>query len=153
MKNILIMAVAGIGNIWVDREDLKFRTDYGLTYTRQEEVAAMAGVDDTFAGIRITSKYERTFGKMTTYSNDTVVDENLDETSDLRVNMINSVSVTMNSRLALKVSLQWLYDTEPSFEAIDRFLVFPPAGTPSGQVPRQLDNLDTIFTPSLVINF
>ncbi len=109
--------VVGVGNIWIRREGLTFRTDYGLTYTKQEDVIDLPGVDDTFAGLRITSKYEQKFGETTTFLNETIVDENLDETSDLRVNMINSLTVTMNNRLALKVSLQWLFDNEPASES------------------------------------
>jgi hypothetical protein len=69
--------------------------------------------------------------------------------------MVNSVAVTMSDRLALKISLQWLYDNEPSFEAVPLFDMDPsiPGAVLLGQVPRQLDNLDTIFTTSLVINF
>ena len=146
--------VAGVGNIWIRRDDLTFRTDYGLTFTKQEDIVELPGINDTFAGLRITSKYEKKFGETTTFLNDTILDENFDETSDLRVDMTNSVSVTMNSRLALKVSLQWLFDNEPAFEQVGLFIppnVFP--GTPDELVPRELDNLDTIFTTSLVINF
>jgi hypothetical protein len=92
--------VGGIGNVWVDREDVKFRTDYGVTYTKQEDVVENAEVDDAFMGLRVTSKYEHKFGETTTYWNETILDENLDETSDYRVNMINSVAVTMSDRLA-----------------------------------------------------
>jgi hypothetical protein len=106
-------------------------------------------------GLRVTSKYEHKFGETTTYWNETILDENLDETSDYRVNMINSVAVTMSDRLALKVSLQWLYDNEPAFEDVPVFDMDPsiPGAVLLGQVPRQLDELDTIFTTSLVVNF
>jgi hypothetical protein len=53
----------------------------------------------------------------------------------------------MSDMLALKVSLQWLYDNLPSLELVD----YTP-GTPP-QVPVPLDDLDTIFTTSLVVNF
>lgn len=147
-------SVAGVGNIWIRRDDLTFRTDYGLTFTKQEDVIEVSGVDDTFAGVRITSKYEHKIGETTTVSNDTILDGNLDETSDFRVDTTNSVSVTMNSRLAIKVSLKWLFDNEPASEQVGLFIfpnVFP--GTPDTMVPRELDDLDTIFMTSLVINF
>ena len=147
--------VAGVGNLWIRRDDLTFRTDYGLTFTKQEDLVDLPGIDDTFAGVRITSKYEQTFGEATTFSNETIVDENLDETSDLRVNMINSLSISMNSHLALKVSLQWLFDNEPAFEVITLYDLPPidPLAMVIGQVPRELEDLDTIFTTSMVINF
>ena len=63
----------------------------------------------------------------------------------------NSLKVGINSRLALKVSLQLLYDNVPANEAID--LEFP-RGTPTGQtVLNPVEDLDTLITTSLVIDF
>ena len=64
--------------------------------------------------------------------------------------MVNSLQVAMSSNLALKVSLQWLYDNMPSFtEATDPGGLLAP-----GQVALvELEKLDTIFTLSLVVNF
>ena len=145
----------GFGNTWADRDDLKFRTDYGLTYTKQDDVVENPEVNDAFMGFRFSWSYLHRFSDATTYGNDLVLDENLDETSDFRADMTNWVTVTMSERLALKVSLQWLYDNRPSFEQIDLFDIDPalPGATLLGQVPRELDDLDTIFTTSLVVTF
>ncbi len=144
----------GVGNIWVDKEKVRWRTDYSLTYTDQEDVVTNPNVDETFAGLRVSSTYKNQFGKTTTYGNDTILDENLDETEDFRADMINWVTVTMSERLALKVSLQWLYDNMPSFEEFDVFIIpNEPPGSPDGTATRELDELDTIFTTSLVVNF
>jgi len=130
---------------------VKFRTDYALSYTKQENVVEVAGADDSFLGARLTSKFLHKLGDVTTYGNDLVVDENLDETSDYRADMTNWVTVSMSTRLALKVSLQLLYDNEPSFESIaDPGDLLPPVGPTASA---QLDDLDTIFTASLVANF
>ena len=143
--------VGGVGNIWRDEDRVKFRTDYALSYTRQENVVDVAGVDDSFLGARLTSKFLHKLGDVTAYGNDLVVDENLDETSDYRADMTNWVTVSMSARLALKVSLQLLYDNEPSFELIDDLSsLLPPPGVKASV---QLDDLDTIFTASLVANF
>lgn len=146
-------AAGGVGNTWADSDRLKFRTDYALSYTKEDDVVATPGRKDAFAGFRFSWKYERKFGNSTSYGNDLVVDENLDDTSDLRGNMINSVAVSMSRRLALKVSLQWLYDHQPAFQEIDLFDALPPAGVKIDTVPDELDSLDTIFTASLVVNF
>jgi putative salt-induced outer membrane protein YdiY len=144
-------AVGGIGNIWADTDRRKFRTDYAVTMTKQEDVVEVPGVDDTFAGLRFSSKYLQKIGAVTTYGNDFIVDGNLEESSDVRGDMTNWLAVAMSAHLALKVSLQFLYDNEPSFESVD---LENPLGTPTGQsVLVQLDELDTIFTTSLVINF
>jgi hypothetical protein len=49
----------------------------------------------------------------------------------------------MSKKLALKVTLQWLYDNQPAALAI----------SPTGEVLAEADDLDTVFTASLVINF
>jgi len=130
----------GTGNVWYDEEGLKFRTLYGLTYTDQEDIIPNPASDDTFAGGRFSWDYLNKLGGNTTYVNIFVVDLNLDESDDWRGNMINSLAVAMNERLALKVSLQILYDNMPSLIVV-------------GTTPVELDETDTIFTASLVVNF
>lgn len=139
----------GVGNIWLDGDDVKFRTSYGLTYTDQENVVDVPGSDDSFTGARLSSDYQNKFGKNTLYQNLLVMDANLEETSDWRGDMINSLAVSMTSHLALKVSLQWLYDNEPAFKSLTL------AGGPDdgATVFVELEQLDTIFTTSLAINF
>jgi hypothetical protein len=145
----------GVGNLWVDKEKIRWRTDYGVTYTDQEDVVKDPSVDESFGGLRASSTYLQHFGKnkTTTYGNDTVFDYNIDETKDWRVDMINWVSVGMSDMLALKVSLQWLYDNLPSNTSVR--LLDAPGGTeqPDSPVLVPLDDLDTIFTTSLVVNF
>ena len=146
-------AIGGIGNVWVDTDRVKFRTDYALSYTRENDVIQSPGVNDTFAGFRFSWKYQRKLGGTTTYGNDFVIDENLDDTSDLRGDMVNSVAVSMSPRLALKISLQSLYDHQPAFKRIPLLDAPPPGGVTIGTVLDRLDTLDTIFTASLVVNF
>ncbi|HXH28843.1 MAG TPA: DUF481 domain-containing protein, partial [Candidatus Polarisedimenticolia bacterium] len=145
------MATAGFATQWFDRDNLKYRTDYAATYTREEDLVEVPGTRKSFAGVRIASDLMKGFATNAKYGNTTIVDENLDETTDLRVNMTNSLSVAINKRLALKVSLQWLYDHQPSFVRLE--LENPP-GTKTGTfVDAQLDTLDSIFNASLVMNF
>jgi putative salt-induced outer membrane protein YdiY len=144
-------AAAGVGNLWIASERTTFRTDYAVTFTRQEDVVEEPGADGTFLGTRLSSKLERRFGTGATYGNDLVVDNNAEETEDLRADMTNWVAVSMTSRLALKVSLQWLYDNVPALSEVPREF---PLGTATGEtVLVPLDELDTVFTASLVINF
>lgn len=147
-------AAAGVGNIWADSDRRKFRTDYSITYTKQDDVVPDEHSNKSFAGARISWSYLQKFGASTTFTHDTILDENLSTTADWRGNMTNSVSVAMNKRLALKVSLQWLYDHRPSLEKIDLLDVTDPANPVNiGTVRVELDELDTIFTSSLVVNF
>jgi putative salt-induced outer membrane protein YdiY len=146
-------AFGGVGNIWWDREDVKFRTDYAASITKQENVVDPAGYDDTFPGLRLSWSYLNKLGENTEYVNTLVVDDNLDDTSDWRADMVNSVAVAMSDRLALKVSLQWLYDNEPSFELLTA--TSDSAGNPVAPVSQlvELDELDSILTASLVAKF
>lgn len=147
-----LSAAAGIGNLWVGSDRVTFRTDYSLTFTRQEDVVAAAGADDTFLGARLTAKWNVKVGDHATFSNDLAVDQNLDESTDLRADMINSLAVSMSARLALKVSVQLLYDHEPALQAVDLFDPLDPV-TPIGSVLVPLDDLDTIVTASVVVSF
>ncbi|MFQ5719531.1 MAG: DUF481 domain-containing protein [Acidobacteriota bacterium] len=144
-------AVGGVGNLWRDAPDFKFRTDYALSYTDQQDVVDRVGNDDTFVGVRFSWAYLDRLTSTAVYTNRLVVDENLEETRDLRADMTHSLSVTMSERLALKVSVQLLFDNEPSFEDVDLFDMA--GGTRLSTVPVQLDELDTQLSVSLVVNF
>ncbi|HEY3176361.1 MAG TPA: DUF481 domain-containing protein [Candidatus Polarisedimenticolia bacterium] len=148
-------AAGGVGNLWFDTERAKWRTDYSATYTRQDDVVVDPGFDDTFFGVRVTSSFMKKMGASTTYTNDTILDENVDETKDFRANMINGLSVQMSTHLALKVSLQSLYDNRPAIRELETFFDDPVRGLVETKKPviDELDRLDTIFTTSLVINF
>ncbi|MDX1999431.1 MAG: DUF481 domain-containing protein [Thermoanaerobaculia bacterium] len=150
-------AVAGVGRVWFDGDTAKFKTDLGATWTREEPTVFRRGVPRGFAkaqdfgGLRFTWGYLRKFGsnKTTTYTNDLIVDANLDDTDDLRADMINALAVAMTDRLALKVAHQLLYDHQPGFRVIPIGTTTPPIGF----VTRELDDLDTVVTVALVVNF
>lgn len=143
-------AFGGVGNIWRDDALVKFRTDYAVTYTHQEDVVQNPALSDSFAGLRFSWAYLHAFGENTTFEDTLVVDENLDETSDFRVDFYNAVAVAMTDKLALKVGYRMLYDNEPSIGAIPVVSANPAA--PS-TYPLEKDDLDTIFTTSLVLKF
>jgi putative salt-induced outer membrane protein YdiY len=150
---------AGVGNIWIDVPRRNWRTDYAITETKEDDIVEPPDFNDTFAGVRVSSKFTQKFGAQDSgaYVNDTAVDENLDDTSDWRVNMTNSVALNMSTRIALKVSLQWLYDNVPAFMSVDLFGAQDAQGNPINpagiKVPVEADSLDTIFTTALVIKY
>ena len=153
-------AFSGVGNIWFDTETIKWRTDYAATFTKQEDVVEQEDLDDTFLGVRLSSTFLYKWSENGSYGNDTIVDENLDDTDDLRVNMTNWVAVNMSTHLALKVSLQWLYDHQPALvdaNAVDEngnLVDLPPLdGIVPDQVAVEAEDLDSIFTTALVIKY
>lgn len=143
-----LSVATGLGHVWADREDFTSRTTYGVTYTWEESTA---GRDEDFAGLRVGWDLLRRLTPTTVFTNTLVVDENLEDTSDLRVEELASVAVTISERLALKVSAQLELDAEPAFLEVPRE---EPAGTPSGDVVLvELDELDSVLSAALVVSF
>jgi len=148
------VVAAGIGNIWFDTETTKWRTDYSATYTDEQDVVDDPSFDGKFWGVRVTSSFLKKIGAATTYTNESIFDENGEESTDWRGNMINGLSVQMSTHLALKVSLQWLYDHAPASRSLDLYDINPDnGGVVQSTVTEELDELDSIFTTSLVINY
>lgn len=146
---------AGVGNLWWSREDLSFSTTYGLSYTDREDEVPDPLKDDSFVGFRFGWEYMNKWGKVTTYRNNWNFTNSLDDTSDYYSDMVNSISVAINKRLALKVSLQWLYNSVPGLEDVTLYVLDPDTGlkVEVGEVQIRKEKLDTIFSTSLVVNF
>jgi putative salt-induced outer membrane protein len=102
----------GVGNIWYDKERLKWKTDYAVTYTDQEDVVQIE--NNSFAGLRVTSDLTVLIGKNTTYENDFLFDYDLETSENWHFNMLNALTVSMSKTLALKVGLQWIYFNDPA---------------------------------------
>jgi putative salt-induced outer membrane protein YdiY len=140
----------GVGNTWYDNEKLKFRTGYSLTYTKQDDIVEDPRRNDTFVGYRFSSGLVYNFNESMTYTNDLKLDGNLDRSQAWRGDMDNGFSVAMSERLALKLGLLLLYQNEPPLEAIS---LYNEDLEEIGIFVDELDNLDTVFTAGLVVNF
>ncbi len=136
--------VTGAGKAWFEEETRRFKTDLGLTYTIQDDVVENPDADDSFFGLRGSYDYFRKLSGTTGFTSTLAVDQNLNATEDLRADWTNSVAVAMSERLALKTSLQILYDKDPALTAV-------PLG--NGEVLTPLDKVDSIFTVAVVVNF
>jgi putative salt-induced outer membrane protein YdiY len=139
---------AGVGNLWFKTDKIKWNTDYGATYTDEEDTN---GETFTYGGLRLRSTYEHKFNDSTTYKNTLILDENLDDRSDFRADILNELQVSMNKRLALKLALRVQFDNRPAFEEVD--LREFPGGPKVGDVDAEKEETDTTFTGSLVISF
>lgn len=143
--------VGGIGQIWFETETARFRTDYGLTYTDQEDLIVDPLLDDAFLGLRLSWDYWRQLTASTTVGSVLILDENLDETSDYRADFLNWVAVAMSERLALRVSLEFLFDNEPALVEVP---IVSADGLPTGATAAaELDDLDHILSVALVVSF
>lgn len=136
--------VGGAGHTWFNNEEHRLKTDLGATYTVQDDVTEDPNAADAFLGLRASVDF---FAKLTTTTDFTsvlVVDESLDETSDVRADWTGSISVAMSTRLALKTSLQVLWDNDPALVAV-------PLG--ATQVLAPLKKTDRTLTLAIVAKF
>ena len=138
--------VSGTGRTWFATDTKRFKTDIGATYTLQNDVTPTPGASDGFLGVRGTWDYANQVTETTTFASVLIVDENLNDTEDLRADFTNSLAVSMSDRMALKISYQMLFDNLPSLESFTLL----GSGTP---VTRDLKSLDSVFTVALVVNF
>ena len=121
-----------------------------MSWVDQQDEIDDPETDDTYAAVRFASDFSIKFGESTTYDNDFVVFDNVSDLDDFNFRMDNGLAVSMSEALALKLGLTFLYDNIPALREI---ALFDLAGTPIGTVIVENDELDTILTVSLVVNF
>lgn len=147
--NHRVSLVAGVGDTWVNDDRTLFKTDIGATYTIQKDVDPTPGASDGFGGLRATLELTRDLSETTAFESSLVVDENLQNTDDLRFDWVSSVSVALTEGLAFKTSWQLLFDNDPALVGIP---LFDNGGAPADVnvlVPTQ--EFDSFLTVSLVI--
>ena len=169
------IAFAGVGNIWSETETRQFSTSYGLSYTDREEENPDPEKDRRFGGARLGWDYLERLGSATVFESDFTTNINIAKGSDYSFTTTNSVTVSMNAVLSLKVSLQFLYENEPALETgldvIAHIDLIDPDGIPGSgdelfetvteggtrivldSADALKDKLDTIFRTALVITF
>ena len=144
-------AAAGIGNTWLDDDTVSLQTDYAFTYTIQDEVIDDPATDDAFFGVRLSWSYRHQANETTAFESSLIADENLEDRSDFRIDLTNSMAVAVSGPLALKLSWQVLYDSRPSLVGVP--LQYP-FGNFTGQTAlAKLNKLDHLYTLALVVNF
>lgn len=149
--------VAGLGRTWFATDESKLRTDLGATYTREESTLRIrrgtreVRLESESLGARFSSDFLQKITPSTTYTNVLFIDQNLDDSDDLRADMTNALAVAINKTLALKASLQLLYDNQPGLIGI----VVPgePGSGGDGRIVIERDDLDSVLSVALVVNF
>lgn len=142
-------AVAGLGRTWIDGETGRVKTDLGVTYTVQKDVEPAPGADESFAGARLTIDATRTLTETADFASTLIADQNLEQQGDFRADWTNSVTASISEGLALKTSLQLLYDNEPALVSVP---LFDPTGAATGQnVQTRGEKLDRVLTVALVV--
>jgi hypothetical protein len=143
------LIAAGAGNVWASSDAFRFKTDYSLTYTFQQDVVENPFIKSKFPGVRFSWDLLRTLTSTTKLESVLIADLNVDNTDDLRADFTNGLSVSISSAVALKPSLQILWRNDPALTEID---LVTTAGTPTGMtVVAPLEKMDSFFTMALVI--
>jgi putative salt-induced outer membrane protein YdiY len=145
-----ILVAVGGGNTWLDTPTTRFKTDYGLTYTFQNDVVSNPFISTSFPGVRAAYDFWRKVSATAEFTSGLVADLNLENTDDVRLNFIAALPVAISAKLALKPSLQLLWRNEPSLGEIP--LVSSGSAAPTGTVLVPLQKLDTMFTMAIVLN-
>ena len=143
--------VGGLGNIWIETETMRLKSDYGVTFTAQNDVIDDPDKSATFGGVRVTTSFRRQLSPTADLESTLTLDENLTDAADVRADLANSLALDINSSLAVKTGLRLVWDNVP---ALTRAPLEQPAGTPTGKtvlVPRH--KLDSTLTIALVANF
>jgi putative salt-induced outer membrane protein YdiY len=165
---------AGVGNIWLSGDDHKFRTSYSWSETNREEENPDPEKEEKFGGIRLHLYYMKKWFGTTTLDFDWTVNTNIEDAADWSADLLQGIAVSINKTLALKFSLQFLYNNEPALEDIDLVAqvdLVDPDGIPGsgdeffvtvesggveielGEMQERKKPLDTVINTSLVINF
>ncbi len=144
------LIAAGVGNKWVDNENIRFKTDYSFTYSFQSDVVENPFAKTNFPGVRFAYDFWYNLTASTDFESIFIADWNLDNTDDIRVDFYNALPIKISEIFTLKPSLQLLWRNDPSLTEID---LFANDGTPTGsKVLTPLKNLDSLFSLTLVVS-
>jgi putative salt-induced outer membrane protein YdiY len=143
------LIAAGAGNSWSDTDTFRFKTDYGLTYTFQQDVVENPFIKQNFPGLRVSYDLMRQLTASTRFESGLITDLNIDNTDDLRADFTNALSIAINSMFAFKPSLQLSWRNNPALTQVD---LFAANGTPTGdKVLVPLQKLDSFINLALVV--
>ena len=143
------VAVTGVGGQWGEEDRWELKLGSGLTYTVQRDVTPDPAKEDSFAGVRLNLDYTHQLTTGTQAELHWVVDGNAQEVSDVRADLIQSVSASLTDRLAIKTTLQLKLDSEPPVESVP--LVTPDGEATGDRVLVPLRRADHSLSVALVV--
>jgi putative salt-induced outer membrane protein YdiY len=143
------LADTGVGYIFENSERTSFRGALGVTYTKESYTADTG--DSSFVGARAGWDFRQKLLDNATLTHTLLVDENLEDTDDLRLDSQLGLHVAMSSRLGLKVNWRLLWDNQP---ALAELPLLGPGGADTGlAVLAPFKKTDQGFSVSLVFSF
>ena len=144
------LVAAGVGNKWVDNNEIRFKTDYSFTYTFQSDVVENPFNKTNFPGVRFSYDFWYQLTASTDFESILIVDWNLDNTKDVRADFYNALPIKISEVFTLKPSLQLLWRNDPALTEVDRKEVAD--GPVVGTVTTPLKELDSLFSLTLVVS-
>jgi Protein of unknown function, DUF481 len=145
--NRQFVIAGGIGTTWSKTERLTFRTAYGISYTDEDLVVEGS---NRFGGYRLGYTLKAPLAAATAFQSELTTDGSFDTADDIRADWLNSVTVAINAKLALKSSVRVLFRNLPALEVLE---LRTPGGAVVGTVEVPKKQVDTNLTTSLVITF
>lgn len=143
------LLAAGAANIWSDTDKIRFKTDYGITYTFQDDVVSNPFIKSSFPGVRLAYDFDAKLTASTNFESDLTIDWNLENTDDVRIDFYNALPISISSKLALKPSIRLLWRNDPSLQELP---LFSPDGTDTGKtVFAPFKKLDAFYNLTLVV--
>ena len=142
--------IGGLGNDWVDNAKRRFWTEYGWTFNRERRRIEGLERATNFPGLRLEWEFWWKLSESSQYRNELVVNQNLDDTADLRAEMSQELQVGLSERFSLIVALEQYYDDDPPLNSLPIVV----GGVRTGEnVLVAFDKLDTYLSTSLVFHF
>lgn len=162
------IGVAGADYLVADRDELKFSVGAGVTVTSETQVVpagqganvGLAGVVESGLGARFAWNFEYGFGARgddgkagSRFTSGLVVDQDLENTDDLRVNAVHAVEVAINRTFGLRLGVTVRFDNDPPVLAL-RPVDAAGQAIEMGASPLPvvaLEKTDTAFTAGLTV--
>jgi putative salt-induced outer membrane protein YdiY len=137
----------GLGYLFFKSEKHTLKSEAGLAYVEEDYVD---GSNESFPGVRVFLGYGRTLSESSKLNANLEILENLDNTSDIRINALIGATANLNKRVALNVSYEIRYDAVPVTVIVPGD---PAALPPIPDALFQFDEIDTTLKAALVFNF
>jgi hypothetical protein len=141
----------GVGNVWLDRDNVRFRTDYAVTITSREDEIPDPQRDSRYSEARLSWDFMQKFGKNAQFDSDFIFTVNVGRASDNHFNTISSITSALTDIFSLRASLRLIHYNLPALEELD--LSEEEGGDEIGTVLVRKKKLDSIVKLSLVITF
>jgi len=139
----------GVGNTWADNDNVRFKTNYSFTYTFQEDVIDNPFVKNDFPGVRLGYDFWIKLTASTEFTSELIVDWNLDNTDDVRLDFTNALPISISKKLLFKPKLQLLWRNDPALTEVE---LIDSSGMPTGEmVLTPLQKLDSFVSLALVV--